>query len=470
MVSHFTGPRRSLSRLCVLALLALPLLILVAVIGLPTEPAGASSPLVLAFYYTWFEENTWTPGKVPDFPAQTYASRDPAAMERHIAQAQAAGIDAFVVSWYGPWGGVNNQTESNFARMLDIAAARGFKLALDLEATSPFVGSSNSMVEMLRHALNVHANHPAYLRVDGKPVFFFWRQQRWGVGAWQSIREQVDPGHASIWIAEGTDMSFQAVFDGHHLYSVTWNPPSDVGKTAAKFSGWVSEARQRYGSHRYWVATVMPGYNDTRTGRAAAFVKDREGGAYYARTWEAAIASAPDWIIITSFNEWPEGTYIEPSQAFGEQYLQLTAEWSGRFRSGAPVVYTPPAVAPSVAVPPEVAATAAAPVAVQPQPTPGYAALLVEANVLNVRSAPSTDAARVGQVGAGRLLKAVGRTPDDGWWQVCCIDVAPGWVSGDWVEPVGPPDALSALPIVQPVGLAAKKLAAKPAALAERLE
>ncbi len=61
------------------------------------------------------------------------------------------------------------------------------------KATSPFVGGTGSMVEMLRHALNVHANHPAYLRVDGKPVLFFWRQQRWGVGTWQSIRDQVDP-------------------------------------------------------------------------------------------------------------------------------------------------------------------------------------------------------------------------------------------------------------------------------------
>ena len=94
----------------------------------------------------------------------------------------------------------------------------------------------------------------------------------------------------------------------------------------------------------------MPGYNDTRTGRGNAFVKDREGGAYYARTWEAAIASNPDWVIVNSWNEWPEGTYIEPSQAYGDQYLGLTAEWAGRFKSGAPIAYTAPA-APAVAPP-----------------------------------------------------------------------------------------------------------------------
>jgi isopentenyl diphosphate isomerase/L-lactate dehydrogenase-like FMN-dependent dehydrogenase len=114
-------------------LLAIPL---VALPVLAPQPASAQNErLVLAFYYNWFDENTWTPAKVPDFPAQTYVSRDRGVMDRHIAQAQAAGIDAFVVSWYGPGGG--NQTEGNFAAMLEVAAARGFKLALDVEAGHP---------------------------------------------------------------------------------------------------------------------------------------------------------------------------------------------------------------------------------------------------------------------------------------------------------------------------------------------
>jgi hypothetical protein len=408
--------------------------------GLSARPASAGSRLVLAFYYTWFDENTWTSAKVPDFPAQTYASRDPAAMDRHIAQAQSAGIDAFVVSWYGPWGGVNNQTESNFATMLNVAANRGFKLALDVEATSPFLGGAGSMVEMLRHALSVHANHPAYLRVDGKPVLFFWRQQRFDVGTWQWIRDQVDPGHSSIWIAEGTNMNYQAVFDGHHLYSVTWNPPSDVSYTADKFSRYVANARQQYGSYRYWVATVMPGYNDTRTGRGTAFVRSRDGGAYYAQTWQAAIGSNPDWVIITSWNEWPEGTYIEPSQAYGNQYLDLTAEWSGRFKSGQATAYVPPAV--SAPAPPAPRPTPT------PLPTPDYAAVQVRTDVLNVRDAPALNAQRFGQVPAGTVLEAAAKLTGDSWWQVCCVDGRRGWVSGDWVEPLGPESQLERVPVV----------------------
>ncbi len=442
-------------------------MVVAAGVFLPVTRAHAQGPrLVLAFYYTWFDENTWNPSKVPDFPAQTYASRDPSAMDRHIAQAQAAGIDALVVSWYGPWGGVNNQTESNFATMLDVANGRGFKLAVDVEVTSPFVGGSDAVVEMLRHALSVHANHPAYLRVDGKPVLFFWRQQRFSPATWQAIRDQVDPGHTSIWIAEGVDMSYQSVFDGHHLYTVTWNPPTDPSATANKFSRYVQQARDRYGSYRYWVATAMPGYNDTRTGRGNAFARSRDDGAYYAQTWQAAISSAPNWVIITSFNEWPEGTYIEPSQAYGDRYLQLTAEWAGRFKSGEATTDSPPPVStsssPSVSGPSPSEGEAGRGSVPPPSPSegeagrgsappPSYAAVRVQTSVLNLRRNPGTASPIVGQASAGSVWRVTGRLASSSWWQICCVDGQRAWVSGDLVQPIGPAGLLTQVQVVEPV-------------------
>ena len=95
MPRRVTNIRRLLTALLLVAVAAGVLLL--------TVPSRAQGPrLVLAFYYTWFDENTWTSAKVPDFPAQTYVSRDPGAMDRHIAQAQSAGIDALVES-RGPW-------------------------------------------------------------------------------------------------------------------------------------------------------------------------------------------------------------------------------------------------------------------------------------------------------------------------------------------------------------------------------
>ncbi len=350
-------------------LASLGLLILLILTLAPPAPTAAQSPdrLVLAFYYTWFDANTWNNGRMHDLPAELYASADRGAMARHIEQAKAADVDAFVVSWYGPQV-ENNQTETNLRALLDEAAARGFRIAVDFETGSPFVHNAGQAQAALATLLATHAQHPAYLRAGGKPVIFFWRQQRFNLGTWAAIRQAVDPNHDSLWIEEGVDVTPLSVFDGHHLYSVTWNPPTSLTATANKFAKRVRAAANKLGAPKVYVATVMPGYDDRSTGRGNAFAVGREDGAYYERSWQAAINSAPDWIVITSFNEWPEGSYIEPSRAYGSRYLDLTAAWAAAFR-GAPmpqVAAPAPAAQQAAAQPAAPAAKLAAPV---PKPT-----------------------------------------------------------------------------------------------------
>ena len=404
--------------------------------------------LVVAFYYTWFDENTWSYDRLSDLPAQPYVSRDRGAMGRHIDQAKAAGIDAFLVAWYGPGGG--NQTETNLTALLEEAAARNFKIGILFETDSPFMGGVDAISGALSHALSVHANQSAFLRVDGRPVIFFWRPTIYGVETWRGIRNQVDPGYGSIWIAEGVNPAYMAVFDGHHLYSNTWNPPSDLDATNQKFARWVNQARQDYGSYKFWVATVMPGYNDVRIRPGSGFAKDREGGAYYERSWQAAINSQPNWVVITSFNEWPEGTYIEPSTAFGDQYLQATGRWSQQFKAGGPIQAAQAPSAPPPAPPAEPTPTPT------PLPEPDIPTAYVQVDLLNLRSGPSTEFDLAGRATVGAALPIVGRDPAyPNWWQVRTPTDSGEqevWVFGDLVRAAGPLDGVPtvAAPVVEP--------------------
>ena len=310
-----------------LGCIALAVLVLPCLARSPSAHAEGER-LVLAFYYAWYDQNTWTSSQVPDLPLAPYVSANRETIARHVDQAQRAGIDAFVLNWWG----TGNQTETNLRTLLDVASQKGFRVAVDFDINSPFMGGVSSYADNLRHLHTVHAAHGAYLRYQGRPVVFFYNVSRLAVATWRDLRDQVDPGRDAVWIAEGTDLAYQSVFDGHHLYSITWPNRIPPSRTLPSWGNRVRKYNLNQGTAKLWVATVMPGYDDRKIRPVNGFLRTRDGGDYYTQCWQAAIDSRPHWVIINSFNEWPEGSAIEPSQSYGNLYLDLTREWSARFK------------------------------------------------------------------------------------------------------------------------------------------
>jgi hypothetical protein len=126
---------------------------------------------------------------------------------------------------------------------------------------------------------------------------------------------------------------FSGFIDGIHMYY-----PLGFSNNTLKVYDLYHEACELAHSYgKTFIATVVPGFNNVVASdyspAALESVVDRRNGVCYSSFWLIAKASHPDGYAITSFNEWHEGTEIEPSREYGYRYISLTRYNSARHRN-----------------------------------------------------------------------------------------------------------------------------------------
>ncbi|MEM2216757.1 MAG: endo-1,3-alpha-glucanase family glycosylhydrolase, partial [Thermofilaceae archaeon] len=290
--------------------------------------------LVLAFYYPWYgtpqgASGRWFHwrgisytgiGSSTDYPLLgPYDSWDPRVVRSHIKMAKAVGIDGFVISWWG----IRTFEDEAFARMLDVAAEEHFNMTIYYESAREL--TAEQIIDELSYVLRKYAEHPVFLKIEGRPVIFIYAVEAYSrtPDFWNHILKSVEKatGIKALYIADIFDITYLTVFNGLHTYNPIWI--QDHISTYLKQSRLVKsyvDLGTAESLRKLWIATVNPGYDDRKIREPGAYVS-REAGAYYRKTWEAALASEPDIIIICTWNEWHEGTEIEPSREHGFQYL-----------------------------------------------------------------------------------------------------------------------------------------------------
>jgi len=94
----------------------------------------------------------------------------------------------------------------------------------------------------------------------------------------------------------------------------------------------------RFGRGISFGVSVWPGFDDGPVQGWCTSTRqiDRANGKLYNNTWVAAIQNKPTWIYIITFNDWNEGTIIEPSVQFGYKYLEATTFYSAKFKHQQP--------------------------------------------------------------------------------------------------------------------------------------
>ncbi len=274
-----------------------------------------------------------------DLPTTKYNSSDTSTIYRQLTQASQAGVTGFISSWWG----AGDQTDTNFQKllaqsaMLQQSTRANFTSTIYFESDAPAFNTRAKIVQGLQYVLAHYSHNAHFFHWQGKPVIFFWDPLGNGrtLAEWSSVRQQVDPHNQTLWSAEGVNTNLLQVFDGIHLFSAAyWGiQHNDINSVDQGFRNSINAYNRAHHTSKIWAAGVLPGYNDTRIpGRKGTYIVPRNNGATYRSSWQGAISSTPDWVTITTFNEWFEGSMIEPSVTYGNLYLNLTRQYTQQWR------------------------------------------------------------------------------------------------------------------------------------------
>ncbi|MEG2061530.1 MAG: alpha-mannosidase [Alistipes sp.] len=300
---------------------------------------------VICFYYNWYgnteyngKEVHWGHGVIGNkdyngpadyipggvnvaanfYPEQkNYSSTDPKLIARHVTMMADARIGVVCVTWWGD----NDFGTPGLKTLFDEAAKRDMKVCFHIE---PY---SNRNPENIRtniaKLIAKYGSHPAFYRMNGKPCFFIYDSYITPASEWARLLKpdgditirgtKLDAVMIGLWVKQHEEQYFlDSGLDGFYTYfAATGFTP---GSTPANWKNMEQWARN---NGKIFIPSVGPGYIDTRVRPwNGNTIRDRQQGKYYDNMFRAAIDCKAPYISITSFNEWHEGTQIEPAIPF----------------------------------------------------------------------------------------------------------------------------------------------------------
>jgi glycoprotein endo-alpha-1,2-mannosidase len=305
-----------------------------------------------AYYYIWWGMDInphWIKDDIKGNPfLGHYNSSDPTAADQHILFAKQHGIDFFTVSWIGKGDWLNwdfSVIDQNLrSGLLQASHLKDFNFCLFYE-TKLVLDTANQLnknfteifINDMVCASQQYFNNPSYLRVNGKPVLFIYNMpylyENLSTSQAQTLldllRQTLSSRNVNVYLVG--DMGNQ--YCAPYLYSmdaVTSYRFSDVTK------GWqqiLEDADHYYSIWRSdmdskgiaFVPNAYPGFNNTlNEGVTPPWVTLPRNVTAFKDLLEIALSYTDSNLgiaMITSWNEWMEGTMVEPSMEDGELFL-----------------------------------------------------------------------------------------------------------------------------------------------------
>ena len=327
-------------------------LVVALLVGVVSAAAEEQNTTASAYYYPWYGDDGrhWREGYpargTSDAPALgEYASDDTETVRRHLAWSREYGVANWICSWWGPDSWEDRTLRHRVLPVLEAESSTTFcifyeaqgLLGLDEEKGIVFdAAKTETFVSHFRFLADQYFSHPRYLHHGGKPVVYLYLSRTFAGDYERALlraRAVVAARGLELFLVGDEvywgepEVRRLSLYDAITSYNMH-GPLHYAG--AADWSRFVADCGEVYGKYRAAAAEegvrflpgVIPAFDTA--GRHYSIPRSLEAGAGENSFFEAMLTMAgrhldPDLgtVVVTSFNEWHEGTQIEPSQRGG---------------------------------------------------------------------------------------------------------------------------------------------------------
>ena len=260
-----------------------------------------------------------------------YDSNDPHALECHVLLMKFAGIHGAIIDWYGIEDFRDYATiHRNTKHLIKYIKKAGLKFAVcyeDQTVKHMVEGKILKKAEDVAHGTKVMKwldknwfGDDAYLKVNGKPIMLVFGPQHFMKEHWAQITAGL-PKRPLLYALP--HLSEKTGADG----AFGW-PPVHGGREVVP-AVWQEYLRSLYSRGKKGesiIAPIFPKFHDIYKEAGLhdsyGYLDDQEGKTFD-QTLELAWKSNSRLIQIATWNDYGEGTIIEPTMTFGYRYLEV---------------------------------------------------------------------------------------------------------------------------------------------------
>jgi hypothetical protein len=333
-------------------------------------PVRAASKAVLAYYMPWFTAKPWSESWGwhwtmdhfnPDVRNASgerqiaswyypligpYDSSDPAVLEYHVLLMKLAGVDGVVVDWYGSANSLdyanNNQAT---LKLFQFTRKAGLQFCICYEDQTiqhlidgKYLAAGQGFARARQDMLYLQANFfsdATYLRLKGAPVLLNFGPQYFLLSTnWQDIFAVLAPTNQPAFFTEDNRLPVSA---GAFSWPPMWlsQVPGTGGVlSGAALKGYLADFEQKAEAWPASISSAFPRFHDIyqRAGvrNYWGYLGDRHGDTFR-ETLGRAITNSSAFVQIVTWNDFGEGSMIEPSREYGYRDLGIIQEFRRRY-------------------------------------------------------------------------------------------------------------------------------------------